>query len=117
MSRETAWKAMNRLVKWRAFFAGWQLGTRLDTDAESQAVRDHREATLCLRAEVSALVGLLYRKGIITEEEWSDAIETEANQLAEDLAKRYPGIRCTDDGLTLDTVKALETMRRLGFKP
>lgn len=112
-----AFHALNRLTKWRSFFAGWQLGTRAEGDAECQAVRDHREVSLCLRAEVSALVGLLVAKGVFTAEEWDRALESEANQLAEDLAKRFPGIRCTDVGLTLDTQKALETMRKLGFKP
>jgi hypothetical protein len=29
----TAFEALNRLTKWRAFFAGWQLGTRPKGDA------------------------------------------------------------------------------------
>ena len=60
-------RAMNRLAKWRSVFAGWQLGTRQIGDPESDAVRDHREVTLLLRAEQSALVLLLIEKGIFTE--------------------------------------------------
>ena len=51
--------ALNRLCKWRAIFAGWQLGTRAKGDPESDAVRDHREVTILLRAEASAMTGLL----------------------------------------------------------
>lgn len=65
----------------------------------------------------NALIVLLVEKGVFTAEDWGRVVELEANQLADDLAKRYPGIRCTDTGLTLDTEKALETMRRMGFKP
>lgn len=48
--------ALNKLAKWRSVFAGWQLGTRLKEDPECQAVKDHREVTILLRAEVSALL-------------------------------------------------------------
>jgi hypothetical protein len=84
---------------------------------ESDAVRGHREVTLLLRAEVTALTGLLLRKGVISQEEFEKALAEEAVQLAEDLAKRYPGIRCNDEGLTLNTAQALETMRKMGFRP
>jgi hypothetical protein len=40
--------ALNRLCKWRAIFAGWQLGTRAKGDPESDAVRDHREVTILI---------------------------------------------------------------------
>lgn len=60
---------LNRLCKWRSILAGWQLGTRADTDPECQAVRDHREVTLLLRAEVNALTQLLVCGGVFTEEE------------------------------------------------
>jgi hypothetical protein len=40
--------ALERLAKWRTLFAGWQLGTRPKGEPESDAVRDHREATLML---------------------------------------------------------------------
>ncbi len=59
-------RALNRLAKWRNHFAGWQLGTRMRGDAEYEAVRDHREVTILLRAEQSAMAGLLLRKGVIT---------------------------------------------------
>lgn len=56
-------RILQKLCKWRSVFAGWQLGTRPDTDAECQAVRDHREVTMLMRAELSALTALLIEKG------------------------------------------------------
>lgn len=91
--------ALERLGKWRNHFAGWQLGTRAKSDPESQAVRDHREVTILLRAEMSAMAGLLLRKGIITETEWQAALEREANDLSADYAARWPGVVATDIGL------------------
>mgnify|MGYP001587156880 CR=1 FL=1 len=41
---------INRLTKWRTLFTGWQLGTRAKGDPEGDAVRDHREVTILLRA-------------------------------------------------------------------
>src|SRR5258707_10424244 len=59
--------ALNRLTKWRTHYAGWQLGTRAKGDPESDAVRDHRELTMLLRVELTALTGLLMRKGVIAQ--------------------------------------------------
>lgn len=109
-------RALNRLAKWRTFFAGWQLGTRSKDDAESNAVRDHREATLLLRTEGNALVQLLIRKGVFTEEEWTAQMEVEAEELCLTLEKQYPGISATQAGLNINREGA-ETMKRMHFKP
>lgn len=98
----SALEALNRVAKWRGLFAGWQLGTRPKGDPESDAVRDHREVTILLRVEGSALVGLLLRKGIIAEPEWWAALEREANDLSADYARKFPGVQATDHGLTID---------------
>jgi len=113
--RVTAYKALNRLAKWRTVFAGWQLGTRAATDPECQAVRDHREATIILRAESSALIGLLVKKDIFTAEEWSIAIGDEADRLDADYARKFPGFESSEEGLVIDPVRARETMK--GWKP
>lgn len=105
---------LNRLAKWRTFLTGWQLGTRAKGDPESDAVRDHREATLILRAETTALANLLIEKGLITPAEYSAVIEREADLLEADLQKRFPGIRATAIGLTIDA-RAAETMK--GWRP
>jgi hypothetical protein len=101
----SAFEALNTLAKWRAHFAGWQLGTRAKGDPESDAVRDHREVTILLRAEGSALLGLLLRKGLITDAEWDAALEREARDLARDYEQRWPGVKATPDGLSYDPVR------------
>lgn len=107
--------ALNRLTKWRAVFAGWQLGTRAKGDPECDAVRDHREVTISLRAEASALTALLVEKGVITLEEFQQALIDEAQQLDKDYERRFPGIRSTDIGIQFNVKDASETMR--GWKP
>jgi hypothetical protein len=100
--RTRMWRSLNRLAKWRTLFAGWQLGTRPASDPVAQAVKDHREATLLLRVEVTALTGLLLAKGLVTEVEWLTAVADEADSLNTDLEQRFPGVKAHDDGLTLD---------------
>ena len=109
--------ALEKLTKWRKFFASWQLGSRPDSDGECRAVRDHREVTILLRAELTALTGLLIRKGVITQRELGDALEFEAVQLDADYARAYPGWSSTPGGLSMKMPEALDTMRRLGFPP
>jgi hypothetical protein len=109
--------ALNKLAKWRKFFAGWQLGTRHEQDGESRAVRDHREVTLLLRAEVSAIAGLMLRKGVITGAEWDAALEEEARALDEMLERRFPGFTTSQGGLTMKLPEAAQTMADLGFPP
>lgn len=115
MSKHVA--ALNRLAKWRSFLTGWQLGTRSNDDPECQAVRDHREATLILRAEVTALVALLVEKGVFTVEEYCAQVTEEADFLSEGLAQKFPGVRATDEGLSydLEVINRAGTMR--GWKP
>lgn len=110
-------RALNRLTKWRSFFAGWQLGTRPDTDPESNAVRDQRELFMILRVEMTALTRVLMEKGVIKLDEWEKAMEAEANELERDYQRRFPGIRAIDSGLEIDIAKARETYARLHFKP
>lgn len=107
-------RAVQRLTKWRSVFAGWQLGTRSDRDGECRAVRDHREVTILLRAEVNALTKLLLDKGVCTQVELSEAIAGEAEHLDREYAKRFPGFASRDDGMAIDA-RAAETMQRLGF--
>lgn len=107
--------ALNRLAKWRSVFAGWQLGTRPSEDGETRAVRDHREVTMMLRAELSALTGLLEAKGVFARVEFTEALADEAEKLSADYAGRFDGMEATDDGIAMDVVRAQATMKRLGF--
>lgn len=112
--QERTMRALNILTKWRVHFTGWQLGTRPKGDPEGDAVRDHRECTILLRAEVNALAGLLLAKGVFTEDEWLAGLEHEADHLAEAFAKRWPGVTATEDGLVIDK-RALPWMK--GWRP
>jgi hypothetical protein len=101
----TAMQALNRVAKWRTLLTGWQLGTRPKGDPESGAVRDHREVTILLRVEGSALVNLLVAKGLITAQEWDVALTQEANLLSAAFERRFPGVTATDDGLVMNPRK------------
>lgn len=107
--------AINRLAKWRTVFAGWQLGTRSQGDPECDAVRDHREVTMLLRVEATALSKLLLEKGVFSMDEYMTAIAEEAELLSKDYEKRFPGFQATDIGLSVDVRQAAETTR--GWKP
>lgn len=100
---------LQRLAKWRTVFAGWQLGTRDKADPECQAVRDHRELSLLLRAEVSALVQLLVEKGVFTSGEYDAQLQEEAKILCDHYEKRFPGIKANDMGLEIDSTE--QTMK------
>ena len=115
-TKESLDRALQKVAKWRLLFVGWQLGTRPDTDPESQAVRDHRDLSLMLRIEMNALTGLLLKKGIFTEQEWRDALEAEAEQYDKDLEKRFPGVRSTENGLTFYDLNQVMTWQK-GWKP
>jgi hypothetical protein len=106
--------AMNKITKWRAVFAGQQLGTRSKDDPECQAIRDHREVTILLRVEVTAITKLLIDKGICTLEELQQATIDEAELLEQDYEKRFPGMRATDIGMQYDH-RAAQTMKH--WKP
>lgn len=106
--------ALNRLAKWRSWFAGWQLGTQSTSHGPTRALRDATEARLLMRAELTALTSVLLTKGLMTEDEIREAVAREADFLSESLSKRFPGVEATDHGLTMDA-RAFETMRREGF--
>lgn len=105
----------NRVAKWRLVFAGWQLGTRDMDDPEAQAVRDHREATIMLRAEANALAALLIAKGVFTAEEYTAQLEGECEYLCSLYEKQFPGFKARDDGMAIDTQVAVKTTR--GWRP
>jgi hypothetical protein len=103
--------ALNKLAKWRGVFASWQLGTRANTDAECQAVRDHREVTILMRAELNAQTQLLIRKGLFTYAEFREQLCTEARILDESYEKKFPGFSTSLAGLHVDVQRAKETTR------
>lgn len=110
-------RALNVLCKWRTILVGWQLGTRSADDPEAAALRDHRDLTLLLRAEVSAVVALLREKGLITEAEWLVHLEREAEHLSKAFEARFPGVTAHEHGLTMDPVKVQAAGWMKGWKP
>jgi hypothetical protein len=110
-------RAANRLAKWRTVFAGWQLGTRPNSDGESKAVRDHREVTMLMRAELSALTKVLLDKGVCTQVEITEAFTEEYEHLDRAYREKFPGFEATDTGVTITPEPASQTMRDLGFPP
>lgn len=114
--RQALSRWLNRLAKWRMVFAGWQLGTRTDVDPEARAVRDHREVTLMLRAEMNALVALLIGKDLMSMEDWMAQLTREAQLLDEAMSRRFPGMRSSEDGMIF-TQEAAEWMAGQGWKP
>jgi hypothetical protein len=99
---KACYAALDKLAKWRQVFAGWQLGTRLKGDSECDAVRDHREATIALRAELNTLLGLMVSKGVFTEQEWYEALTVEAALLDKDFEGKFPGAKSTPYGMEFD---------------
>lgn len=112
---KTLRQALERLAKWRAVFAGWQLGTRPKGDPESDAVRDHRELSIFTRAELSATTNLLIKKGVFTFEEFSAQLTEEAVALDVAYEKKFPGFNAEDYGIRMSLPDAANTMR--GWKP
>lgn len=110
-------EVLNKLAKWRNVFASWQLGTRLSDDGEARAVKDHRELTILMRAELSALTGLLIKKGVITQAGFETALISEAGQLDKDYERKFPGFTTSLDGVHMKLPEATETMQQMGFPP
>ncbi len=108
-------KALQKLAKWRSVFAGWQLGTRPSTDPECQAVRDHREVTIMLRAEVNALTKCLLDSGIVSGEQFQNTLLEEVKALDRAYEEKFPGFRTIDVGVEMKMPEAAETMK--GWRP
>lgn len=112
-------RALERLTKWRRVLAAWQFGADyLMVDKEHcpapvAAVRDHRELSLLMRAELSALVILLVEKGVFTVDEWEAQLEHEAMHLDVINEQKFPGFVAGDDGMTLHNPEALRTLQSL----
>lgn len=110
-------RVTQKFTKWRATFASWQLGTRSDRDGECRAVRDHRELSMLLRAEVSALTACLINAGVFTAREYTEQVIVEIEHLDESYSQRFPGFKSTEIGMSMSLPEAAETMAREGFPP
>lgn len=92
-------RAANKLAKWRAHFAGWQLGTRSIDDPEAQAVRDHREVTILMRAEMNALTAVLAESPEFLNK-FRNQLLVEFKHLESAYEAKFPGARATDIGMS-----------------
>jgi hypothetical protein len=117
VSDTTLAAALEKLAKWRKFFASWQLGTTPASDGRYKAVADHREMTILMRAELSALTNLLIGTGAFTQAEYQDSLEREVKLLDHAYEERFPGWRSLPEGLHMKLPEAAETMRKMGFPP
>lgn len=107
---ERTYAALEKLGKWRSVFAGWQLGTRLKGDPECDAVRDHREVTILLRAEVNALTRCMIEAGIFTSAKFTEVLGEEADALSKAYEGKFPGMKATEIGIEYgpDAVRTME---------
>lgn len=115
--RDKVSAVLNRVTKWRAIFAGWQLGTRPKNDGECRAVKNHREITMLTRIELNAVSVLLIKKGLITQKELLEETALEAEHYERVLQEQFPGLRATDDGMSMQLPAAAETMKKYNFPP
>jgi len=106
---------LNRLGKWRSVFTGWQLGTRPIGDPESDCVRDLQEWRLLMRAEITALTSLCIRAGVFKIEDFQAQAHIEAEHLCTMLEAKFPGFKATDEGMTMDSKIASQTVKN--WKP
>lgn len=112
---ETKIDWVERLGKWRMVFCGWQLGTRPKGDPEGDAVRDHRELSMALRADVNALTQMLISKGVFSAEEYTAQLQQECEHLCREYERRFPGFKAADNGMVMQLEIVKDTMA--GWRP
>lgn len=101
---------LNRMAKWRRIFMMWQCGNKPKGHLEADAVTHHRELSMMLRAEVSALSNLLIRKGVFTQDEWERQLGEEADYLALAYGELFPGTHASTDGITFSGPEGARTI-------
>lgn len=109
-------ESLSRVARWRILLAGQILGTAGESKS-ARGVRGLQEARILLRVEMTALIGLLLKKGLVTQEELLRAVAEEADALDAVYAEQFPGFQITDDGLAVDLPEATRTMAAWGFPP
>lgn len=109
--------ALETVTKWRRAFMNWQLGDKPRDDPEACAVVEHREVTIMLRVESSALANLLVKKGVFTVDEFEAQLAVEAMHLSKMLEKAFPGYSAHIDGLHVDPSTGSSTFAILHRTP
>src|SRR5947209_14972534 len=95
--------------------AKWNQGVIAENEQE-EAVQEHREVTISLRVELSAITQLLCEKGLMTPEDYQRALIKECELLEKAYERRFPGIRATPIGMHFYDIKQAEKTMR-GWKP
>lgn len=108
-------KPLEALAKWRRVFMQWQLGARGKGDPEGDAVVNHYEMTILMRAELNAFCGLMIQKGVFTALEFTAQCEVEAEYLTKAYEGKFPGFSAAETGITLQAPHAMPTAERIGF--
>jgi len=115
--RDAYERATQRLCKWRTVFLGWMFGTVLDGTPGLKAHKDRVDAQIMHRVEINALTALLIKKGVFTVDEFMAQVVEECQHKEREFEAMFPGHKSTDVGVQIDTAKALETYKRMGFPP
>ena len=113
------YRLLSKLRQYARFSVGRITGT---TTAESGAYKQlltAEEARLFHRVDINALTGLLIKKGVFTEEEWTDALIEEAKLKDKELAEEWPDITVASDGrsYTINLAKFQERCAREHWPP
>lgn len=93
--------ALQKFTKWRAVFAGWQLGTMSIENETCRAVRDHRELTMLMRAELNAFIALGVKKNLFTMEDWQAEVLDQVQHLDKAYERKFPGFRTQAYGVEI----------------
>ena len=95
-----------RLRQFGRLDCGRILGTRAHTDGDYLALLSLLERSFFLRAEATAIVQVLIKKGLLNERDFQNAVAHEMNLLLVELHKEWPEIEVTDDGIKIKDVQA-----------
>lgn len=89
-----------RLRQFARYSLGRVLGSVPNTNGAYKYFVDAQERSLFMRAEINALTGLLLKKGVFKESEWSEAWERELELYIDDQQKIWPEITVAEDGMS-----------------
>ena len=103
-----------KLGAWKSVLARWQLGPSAN-EAALAALRDHREQSLILRAEMNALVQVLLARGVISSGEWTRSLDAALRALDARYEQRFPGLRTTDAGAVVEADAEAVTRTMAGW--
>lgn len=93
---------MVRLQRWPIGVIGEFTGTRSDKDPQARAARRWLRRLLMTQAEQLAIFAVLMDKGLVTKQEYQDALQNAAHTLCVELEAEFPGLAARDNGVDID---------------